>query len=123
VSVATAPTLAWANPAVDAVPRMVTDSPGPASREWNARMDRHTAGSVTTMVKLHPVAYASGEGVTLTDVDGNTYLDFSSGIVITNIGHGTRAWLTRSAAPPASSTTSTTSPRRTRCAPSRRWPP
>ena len=39
------------------------------------------------MVKLHPVAYESGHGVTLTDVDGNRYLDFSSGIVITNIGH------------------------------------
>ena len=50
-------------------------------------MERHTAGSVTQMVKMHPVAYESGHGVTLTDVDGNTYLDFSSGIVITNIGH------------------------------------
>jgi 4-aminobutyrate aminotransferase-like enzyme len=39
------------------------------------------------MVKLHPVAYESGAGVTLTDVDGNTYIDFSSGIVITNLGH------------------------------------
>jgi 4-aminobutyrate aminotransferase-like enzyme len=66
---------------------MVTESPGPASREWHRRMDHHTGGSVTRMVKLHPVAYESGRGVTLTDVDGNTYLDFSSGIVITNIGH------------------------------------
>ena len=84
---ATGPTLAWANPAVDAIPRMVTESPGPESRRWHGRMERHTAGSVTQMVKLHPVAYASGRGVTLTDVDGNEYLDFSSGIVITNIGH------------------------------------
>jgi len=83
----TAPTLAWANPHPDAVPRMVASSPGPQSQAWNARMERHTAGSVTAMVKLHPVAYESGQGVTLTDVDGNTYLDFSSGIVITNIGH------------------------------------
>lgn len=83
----TTPTLAWANPPADAVPHMVTTSPGPRSQEWNARMERHTAGSVTQMVKLHPVAYESGQGVTLTDVDGNTYLDFSSGIVITNIGH------------------------------------
>jgi 4-aminobutyrate aminotransferase-like enzyme len=80
-------TLAWANPPVDSVPHLVSESPGPASRVWHARMDRHTAGSVTQMVKLHPVAYASGEGVTLTDVDGNRYLDFSSGIVITNLGH------------------------------------
>ena len=50
-------------------------------------MNRHSGNSVTRMVKLHPVAYESGSGVTLTDVDGNTYLDFSSGIVITNLGH------------------------------------
>ena len=80
-------TLEWANPPADAVPHMVTESPGPQSRQWHARMERHTAGSVTQMVKLHPVAYESGHGVTLTDVDGNRYLDFSSGIVITNVGH------------------------------------
>ena len=80
-------TIDWANPEPGSVPRMVADSPGPKSKEWHARMERHTAGSVTAMVKLHPVAYESGQGVTLTDVDGNTYLDFSSGIVVTNIGH------------------------------------
>jgi len=80
-------TLAWANPPTDTVPHMVTSSPGPASQAWHARMDRHTGGSVTRMVTLHPVTYESGHGVTLTDVDGNRYLDFSSGIVITNIGH------------------------------------
>jgi 4-aminobutyrate aminotransferase-like enzyme len=83
----TAITLEWANPPIDSVPRMVTESPGPRSLEWHARMDRHTGHSVSRMVKLHPVAYESGSGVTLTDVDGNTYLDFSSGIVITNLGH------------------------------------
>lgn len=83
----TTPTLEWANPPGDSVPRMVTRSPGPRSRDLNARMDRHTGHSVTRMVKLHPVAYESGSGVALTDVDGNTYLDFSSGIVITNLGH------------------------------------
>jgi 4-aminobutyrate aminotransferase-like enzyme len=67
---------------------MVTAAPGPRSRDWHGRMDRHTGQSVTAMVKLFPVAYEKGEGVTLTDVDGNTYIDFSSGIVITNLGHG-----------------------------------
>lgn len=80
-------TLAWANPEAGAVPRMVTESPGPRSQDWHGRMEHRTGGSVTRMVRLHPVAYESGRGVTLTDVDGNTYLDFSSGIVITNIGH------------------------------------
>ena len=41
-----------------------------------------------TMVRLFQVAFESGRGVTLTDVDGNTYIHFSSGIYITNWGHG-----------------------------------
>jgi len=33
------------------------------------------------------VAFQSGRGVTLTDVDGNVYIDFSSGIYVTSLGH------------------------------------
>ena len=39
------------------------------------------------MVAMHPVAFESGKGVVLRDVDGNEYIDFSSGIVVTNLGH------------------------------------
>jgi len=38
-------------------------------------------------VKLFPVAFESGRGCTLTDVDGNRYIDFSSGIYVTTLGH------------------------------------
>jgi 4-aminobutyrate aminotransferase-like enzyme len=38
-------------------------------------------------VKLFPVAFESGNGCTLTDVDGNRYIDFSSGIYVTTLGH------------------------------------
>lgn len=41
----------------------------------------------SSQVRLFPVAFEKGHGVTLTDVDGNTYLDFSSGIYVTNLGH------------------------------------
>ncbi len=37
--------------------------------------------------RLFPVAFEAGHGVTLTDVDGNTYIDLSSGIHVTNLGH------------------------------------
>src|SRR5262249_32054739 len=50
-------------------------------------MDRLTGGSVTRGIKLHPAAYREGRGGTLTDVDGNTYPVFSSGVVVTNLGH------------------------------------
>jgi 4-aminobutyrate aminotransferase-like enzyme len=41
----------------------------------------------SSQVRLFPVVFEKGHGVTLTDVDGNTYLDFSSGIYVTGLGH------------------------------------
>ncbi|MBJ7258782.1 MAG: 4-aminobutyrate--2-oxoglutarate transaminase [Chthoniobacterales bacterium] len=35
-----------------------------------------------------PIVAASAEGATITDVDGNTFLDFACGIGVTNLGHG-----------------------------------
>jgi 4-aminobutyrate aminotransferase-like enzyme len=80
-------TIAWANPEAATVPAIIGETPGPLSRELHAEMDWLTGGSVTRGVKLHPVAYREGSGVTLTHVDGKRYLDFSSGIVVTNLGH------------------------------------
>ena len=37
-------------------------------------------------VKLFPVAFESGDGCVLIDVDGNRYIDFSSGIYVTTLG-------------------------------------
>ena len=66
---------------------MVTESPGPKSAALHKRIERHQRGSYTAMVAMHPVAFESGKGVVLRDVDGNEYIDFSSGIVVTNLGH------------------------------------
>jgi 4-aminobutyrate aminotransferase-like enzyme len=41
----------------------------------------------SSQVRLFPVVFQSGHGVTLTDVDGNVYIDFSSGIYVTGLGH------------------------------------
>jgi len=35
-----------------------------------------------------PVVFSSGKGARLTDVDGKSYLDFSSGIAVNCLGHG-----------------------------------
>jgi 4-aminobutyrate aminotransferase/(S)-3-amino-2-methylpropionate transaminase len=40
------------------------------------------------MSSTMPVYAASGKGATLTDVDGNTYIDFATGISVMNVGHG-----------------------------------
>ncbi|MEI8078697.1 MAG: aminotransferase class III-fold pyridoxal phosphate-dependent enzyme, partial [bacterium] len=69
------------------VPHLVTpEIPGPQSRAWHARCTKHFKG-LSEQVKLFPVSFESGFGCTLTDVDGNRYLDFSSGIYVTTLGH------------------------------------
>ena len=41
----------------------------------------------SSQVKLFPVVFTEGKGPFLRDVDGNTYIDFSSGIYVTGCGH------------------------------------
>jgi 4-aminobutyrate aminotransferase-like enzyme len=79
---------AWWRQGVDfaCVPRMVTDSPGPKSQAMHVRATNVIQG-LSSQVKLHPVCFQEGFGVVLKDVDGNTYLDFSSGIYVTSLGH------------------------------------
>ncbi len=67
-------------------PRIATPPPGPESRALHERCCRHFKG-LSGQVKLFPVAFDSGSGCTLTDVDGNRYIDFSSGIYVTTLGH------------------------------------
>jgi len=40
-----------------------------------------------------PVAFDRGEGVRIWDVEGNAYLDFSSGIAVTCLGHSHPKWV------------------------------
>ena len=76
----------WAKVDINAVPRIVTPPPGPRSQEMHARAARYMKG-YSSQVRLFPVVFASGKGCTLTDVDGNVYIDFSSGIYVTGLGH------------------------------------
>jgi len=70
----------WATVDPNSVSRIVTDSvPGPRSQEYNARGMSHMVG-YSSQVRLCPVVFERGQGVTLPDVDGNLYIDFSSGI-------------------------------------------
>ncbi|HCE42942.1 MAG TPA: hypothetical protein DET40_05295 [Lentisphaeria bacterium] len=60
--------------------------PGPKSVEYHNRCTKYFKG-LSEQVKLFPVAFESGKGYVLTDVDGNRYIDFSSGIYVTTLGH------------------------------------
>ena len=77
---------AWAKVDLTQVPAIKVAAPGPASNALHARCTKHFKG-LSSQVKLFPVAFESGHGCTLTDVDGNVYIDFSSGIYVTTLGH------------------------------------
>jgi 4-aminobutyrate aminotransferase-like enzyme len=68
------------------VPSMKTATPGPKSNAMHKRCTKYFKG-LSGQVKLFPVVFESGLGCTLTDIDGNVYIDFSSGIYVTTLGH------------------------------------
>src|SRR3989304_8227553 len=76
----------WAKVEIDKVPFIKVKPPGLKSREIEKRAGKYMQG-YSSQASLFPVAFESGKGVTLTDVDGNIYIDFSSGIYIANFGH------------------------------------
>ena len=79
-------TLEWAKVDLHRCPEIGVLPPGPRSGEYHRRCTRYFKG-LSSQVKLFPVAFESGEGCVLVDVDGNRYIDFSSGIYVTTLGH------------------------------------
>ncbi len=61
-----------------------TAIPGPRSKEILERKDKVIAGPLSITL---PVVAAEGRGATLTDVDGNTFIDFTGGVGCLNVGH------------------------------------
>ena len=76
----------WAKMDLSQLPHIQTQVPGPKSVELHDRCSKYFVGQ-SSQVTLCPVTFESGKGCTLTDVDGNTYIDFSSGIYVTGLGH------------------------------------
>ena len=77
----------WAHVDLSKIPHLQTkEIPGPKSVEIHRRASALMKG-YSSQVKLFPVVFEKGHGCTLTDVDGNIYLDFSSGIYVTTLGH------------------------------------
>src|SRR6266536_5951558 len=67
--------------------RIRSPIPGPRSREIVAKEQRHLAPGLQGFALWAGVAMARGEGSTLTDVDGNTYVDLIGGIGVNALGH------------------------------------
>jgi 4-aminobutyrate aminotransferase/(S)-3-amino-2-methylpropionate transaminase len=61
-----------------------TEIPGPRSREILERKARVIADPLSVYL---PIVIETGRGATLTDVDGNTFIDFTGGVGCLNVGH------------------------------------
>jgi 4-aminobutyrate aminotransferase/(S)-3-amino-2-methylpropionate transaminase len=67
---------------------LVTELPGPRSRELHARKTAAVADGVSITLPVY--VEAAGGGV-IRDIDGNTLIDFGSGIAVTGVGNSVPA--------------------------------
>ena len=63
---------------------LATDIPGPRSQAIVERLDRVVA---KPLALTFPIVAAEARGATITDVDGNTFIDFTGGVGCLNVGH------------------------------------
>ena len=83
-----APPTEWVSSELVAVTRAIemrTDVPGPRSAAVLARKREAVADPLSCYV---PIVADEGRGATLTDVDGNTFIDFIGGVGCLAVGHG-----------------------------------
>ncbi|MET3960658.1 4-aminobutyrate aminotransferase/(S)-3-amino-2-methylpropionate transaminase [Marmoricola sp. OAE513] len=64
--------------------RLVTEVPGPKSRELH---ERRTAAVASGVGSTLPVYVAAAGGGVIVDVDGNSFIDLASGIAVTSVGN------------------------------------
>jgi 4-aminobutyrate aminotransferase/(S)-3-amino-2-methylpropionate transaminase len=71
-------------PALAQERRLVTEIPGPASRELLERRQRSVARGLSHVL---PVFVTAAGGGVIIDADGNSLIDFGSGIAVTSVGN------------------------------------
>jgi 4-aminobutyrate aminotransferase/(S)-3-amino-2-methylpropionate transaminase len=64
--------------------KVVTDIPGPKSREW---FERRAVAIPQGIANVHRIVTARASGAIIEDVDGNRLIDFATGIAVLNLGH------------------------------------
>ncbi len=65
-------------------PKIVVTPPGPKAK---AILERDAAIISPSYGRAFPLVIQSGEGCIITDVDGNKFIDFNSGLAVLNVGH------------------------------------
>ncbi len=67
-------------------PRLVTEVPGPSSRQLARRLARVECRNVTSQ-DPPPIAWARAAGANVWDADGNRFVDLGAGFGVANVGH------------------------------------
>ena len=58
--------------------------PGPLSKKYMEESAKYESGTTSQQA---PIVWDSAQGVIITDVDGNKFIDLTSGVLVTNVGH------------------------------------
>jgi len=69
------------------LPELKTAIPGPRSREQAAELRAHESRNVTYVSPGFPVFWERAHGANVWDVDGNRFLDFTSGFGVASLGY------------------------------------
>jgi 4-aminobutyrate aminotransferase / (S)-3-amino-2-methylpropionate transaminase / 5-aminovalerate transaminase len=72
---------------IDQLPHVGGAIPGPRSRQIFEAEQHHIAPGRQRISSLAGLAFDHGKGATLTDADGNVYVDFVGGIGVASLGH------------------------------------
>jgi 4-aminobutyrate aminotransferase/(S)-3-amino-2-methylpropionate transaminase len=64
--------------------KIITQIPGPRSKEWMARRDD---AMTSAFPAIHSIVAARASGAIIEDVDGNHLIDLATGISVLNVGH------------------------------------
>jgi 4-aminobutyrate aminotransferase-like enzyme len=67
-------------------PELATAIPGPRSRDLAARLRAHESRNITYVSPHFPVFWQRAAGVNVWDVDGNRFLDLTSGFGVASLG-------------------------------------
>lgn len=71
-----------------AAPNLITEVPGPRSRELAAELGRYECRNVTGLSDEFPIFWDRAHDHWVWDVDGNCFLDWTSAFAVTSLGHG-----------------------------------
>lgn len=71
-----------------ALPKIKTKIPGPKSNRLTQDLLRYECPNITGISSDSPIFWERARGSNVVDVDGNTYIDLTSGFGVTNAGHG-----------------------------------